>query len=192
MPGKQAKILTDDQVASLVDFATFHTRSPIRNRLLVLLSVKAGLRAGEISKLAWEMVVDGSGAIAATLELPDRTAKKGSGRRIPIHPELRTALTAWRDLTTGSGPVIKSERGVAMTPASVVNWFAVAYRAVGLTGCSSHSGRRTFITRAARLVHRAGGSLRDVQVLAGHSSIQTTQRYIDGDSDAQRRLVRRI
>ena len=59
----------------------------------------------------------------------------------------------------------------------------------GREGCSSHSGRRTFITRAARLVHKAGGSLRDVQLLAGHRSIQTTQRYIDGDSDAQRKLV---
>jgi integrase len=61
-----------------------------------------------------------------------------------------------------------------------------------LEGCSSHSGRRTFITRAARLVHKAGGSLRDVQLLAGHRSIQTTQRYIDGDSDAQRKLVSMI
>ena len=53
-----------------------------------------------------------------------------------------------------------------MTPVSIVNWFANAYRAIGLQGCSSHSGRRTFITRAARLVHNAGASLRDVQLMA--------------------------
>ena len=76
-----------------------------------------------------------------------------------------------------------------MTPLSIVVWFNRAYAALGLAGCSSHSGRRTFITRAARSVHKAGGSLRDVQMLAGHRSIQTTQRNIDGDSDAQRKLV---
>ena len=62
----------------------------------------------------------------------------------------------------------------------------------GLTGCSSHSGRRTFITNAARKLHRVGASLRDVQTLAGHRSIETTQGYIDGDTDAQRRLVKII
>jgi integrase/recombinase XerD len=76
-----------------------------------------------------------------------------------------------------------------MTPMSIVVWFSRAYQTLGFEGCSSHSGRRTFITRAARVVHKAGGSLRDVQLLAGHRSIQTTQRYIDGDSDAQRRLI---
>jgi integrase/recombinase XerD len=95
----------------------------------------------------------------------------------------------WRSITRKLGPVVRSERGGPMTPLSIVVWFARTYQIVGLNGCSSHSGRRTFITRAARLVHKAGGSLRDVQLLAGHRSIQTTQRYIDGDSDAQRKLV---
>ena len=95
-------------------------------------------------------------------------------------------------VTQSVGPVIVSERGGPMTAQSIVVWFANAYRLVGLDGCSSHSGRRTFITRAARLAHHAGGSLRDVQLLAGHRSIQTTQRYIDSDTDAQRKLVSRI
>ena len=191
MAGKQAKILSDQQTRSLLDFAS-STRNPRRNHLILLLSLKAGLRAGEIANLTWDMVVGPTGEIGHVIELRDCAAKKKSGRLIPIHPSLRAALAAWRKLTPGTGPVVRSERGGPMTPVSIVNWFAIAYRAVGLEGCSSHSGRRTFITRAARLVHKAGGSLRDVQLLAGHRSIQTTQRYIDGDTDAQRKLVAMI
>jgi integrase/recombinase XerD len=73
-----------------------------------------------------------------------------------------------------------------------VNWFRTIYDELGLEGCSSHSGRRTFITRAARSVHKVGGSLKDVQELAGHSSLTTTEAYIAGDRDAQRRLVRML
>jgi integrase/recombinase XerD len=135
------------------------------------------------------MITDPTGDIGTVLELPDSAAKKQSGRVVPLHEELRTVLAAWRSATQVAGPVIVSERGGPMTPQSIVVWFANAYRLIGLDGCSSHSGRRTFITRAARLVHKAGGSLRDVQILAGHRSIQTTQQYIDGDTDAQRRLV---
>jgi integrase len=59
------------------------------------------------------------------------------------------------------------------------------YRHLGFVGCSSHSGRRTFITNAARKISTVGGSLRDVQELAGHSNLRTTQRYIDVNPDAQ-------
>jgi integrase len=188
MPGKQAKVLCKDDLRDLLVYAS-GTRNPIRNRVIVLLSAKAGLRAGEIANLTWDMILEPNGAIGTVLELRDHAAKKRSGRLIPLHKDLRNALASWRSVTLGAGPVVLSERGCAMTPLSIVVWFARAYRAVGLEGCSSHSGRRTFITRAARLVHKAGGSLRDVQLLAGHRSIQTTQRYIDGDSDAQRKLV---
>jgi integrase len=185
---KQAKILTKDQADLLLIYAG-STRYPCRDRLIVLLSVKAGLRAGEITGLTWDMVLDGNGDLAAWIELRDRVAKKRSGRRIPLHPDLRDALVAWRALNAPAGPIITSERGGPMRAGSIVLWFARAFRAIGLDGCSSHSGRRTFITRAARLVHKAGGSLRDVQLLAGHRSITTTQRYIEGDTDAQRKLV---
>jgi integrase len=188
MPGKRAKILFEDDLQDLLIYASA-TRNPSRNRVIVLLSAKAGLRAGEIANLTWDMVLDPGGAISMAIELRDHAAKKGSGRLIPMHRELRDVLTTWRAASSGTGPVITSERGGPMTPLSIVVWFARAYQIVGLNGCSSHSGRRTFITRAARLVHKAGGSLRDVQLLAGHRSIQTTQRYIDGDSDAQRKLV---
>lgn len=135
------------------------------------------------------MVLDPSGAVGPVIELQDRAAKKKSGRLIPLHADLRAALTHLRATTSAAGPVVRSERGGPMTPVSIVNWFALAFEALGFDGCSSHSGRRTFITRAARMVHKAGGSLRDVQLLAGHRSIAVTQGYIDGDSDAQRRLV---
>jgi integrase len=188
MAGKQAKILTDEQIFRLLTFASTQ-RHPLRNRVIALLSIRAGLRAGEISKLTWPMVLDPSGAIGPAIELRDHAAKKQSERLIPLHHDLKAALAAWRDTTVPVGPVVRSERGGPMTPGSICNFFALAYQALGLDGCSSHSGRRTFITRAARHVHRAGGSLRDLQLLAGHCSLAVTQGYIDGDSDAQRKLV---
>ena len=46
---------------------------------------------------------------------------------------------------------------------------------VGIVGATSHSGRRTFITKLAT----SGVSVRVIAEAVGHSSIATTQRYID-------------
>jgi integrase len=162
---------------------------PARDRVIILLSVKAGLRAAEIAQLDWSMVLDVRGQISESISLHDAIAKKQSGRRIPIHQDLRQALSVLYRQSKPKGPVIRSSRGGAMRPNSIVNWFVQLFAGLGLDGCSSHSGRRTFITAAARNAHRAGCSLRDVQLLAGHRSIETTQRYIDGDTRGQRKLV---
>jgi integrase len=191
MAGRRAKILSPADVNDLLTFARC-TRNPLRNRVLVLLSAKAGLRASEIANLTWDMVVGPTGQINGIIELRDHAAKNGSGRVIPIHPELRAALGAWRRASPESEYVVASSLGGPMTALGIVVWFNRAFKNIGLKGCSSHSGRRTFVTRAARIVHKAGGSLRDVQLLAGHRSILTTQRYIDGDSEAQRKLVAMI
>jgi integrase len=125
---------------------------------MILLSVRAGLRAGEIAKLTWSMVLDADRRIADRIELHDSAAKKGSGRTIPLRRDLRRALQQLRRHNGAEGAVIYSERGGSrgMRPGSVVNWFRGLYRELGLNGCSSHSGRRTFITNAASRRQPAG------------------------------------
>src|SRR3954467_7022449 len=98
MLGKQAKILSDDNIRDLLAFTEL-TRYPARNRVIVLLSVKAGLRAGEIAKLTWPMLTDPTDAIRNTIALEDRSAKKKSGRVIPLHSDLREPLATLRAAT---------------------------------------------------------------------------------------------
>ena len=161
---------------------------------MVLLSFNAGLRACEIAGLDWPMVLTTDWKVGDTLSICRGIAKFGASRAIPVNPELRRALGRLYRVEgrPRDGPIIRSERGRHMTARSVVNWFRQTYGELGLAGCSSHSGRRTFITRAARALAKSGGSLRDVQELAGHRAITTTERYIQGNREAQRKLVRMI
>ena len=167
------------------------TRHPLRNHAMVLLSFKAGLRACEIAGLDWTMVLRADGHVDRELSIARQIAKMGSGRRIPLQADLKAALVQLHRAEGRplEGPVIRSERKRPMTARTVVNWFRLTYSELGLLGCSSHSGRRTFITQSARLLARIGASLRDVQELAGHRSLTTTERYIQGDREAQRKLV---
>jgi hypothetical protein len=88
---------------------------------------------------------------------------KTGGRTIPLHPEVSTALVTlqtWRGDAVGPDrPIIFSERGGGLSPATVRLWFHRLYTSLKMDGCASHSGRRTFITRAARKVSQVGGSL---------------------------------
>src|ERR1700680_2660624 len=119
MRGQPAEVLGGGE-GRRVFSAARRRRYPDRNTVIVMLSVKAGLRACEISRLTWPMVSDARGRVGTVIELPGRAAKKGSGRRIPIHPELRKALVRLqRSQQDGngshSGPIVRSERGGPMT-----------------------------------------------------------------------------
>lgn len=185
-----ARVLEPGDVRRLLAH-TQGQRHHLRNKVIIMLSFKAGLRACEIGGLTWPMVLKTDGRVAQQIRVSRHIAKCGSGRNIPIHMDLKSALTDYHRSRgrPKDGPVVLSERGGPMTPRSVVNWFHDIYQQLRLNGCSSHSGRRTFITQTARAVSKAGGSLRDVQELAGHRALSTTERYIEGDRDAQRKLI---
>jgi integrase len=193
--GKQAKILTKAQADAVYGYLRL-TRYPTRNRTIFLLSLKAGLRAKEIASLRWEMLTDAEGRLTDAISLTDVASKGRGGRVVPLNKDLQAALAALKaeaDEGKRLSPfVITSERGEKTSSYAVVNMFAGWYRGLGFSGASSHSGRRTFITNAARRISTVGGSLRDVQLLAGHSALTTTQRYIECDGMAQRRIVELI
>ena len=139
------------------------------------------------------MVTDAEGALTDAISLTDTASKGRGGRVIPINKDLRVALVALKgeaDKVTRPSPfVITTERADRTSSYAIVNKFAAWYGALGFNGASSHSGRRTAITNWARKISTVGGSLRDVQMLAGHSALSTTQRYIEGAEEARRRVV---
>ena len=194
--GKQAKTINDKQAKAILNHLA-NARYPGRGRVAFLLSIKAGMRSKEIAGLTWAMVTDSDAKIADVIAVQNVASKgKNGGREIPVHPDLKDALVSLQthrgDLAAPDRPVIYSERGSGMSANSVTVWFHRLYKGLGMEGCSSHSGRRTFVTKAAHKIVEAGGSLRDVQQLAGHTSLATTQRYIEGNNDAKRKVIQMI
>jgi integrase len=190
--GRQAKTLNEHQIQALLAWLERRKHAD-RNRLIVLLSFKAGLRAKEIASLKWSMTMRADGQIGDHIHLTDKASKGKSGRVIALNKELKKQLNKVKendhvDLSDSERFVIRT-RKQGTSPQVIVNAFGEWFRKLGLVGCSSHSGRRTAITNWARKASLVGGSLRDVQGMAGHSSLQTTSRYIEADSEAQQKLV---
>ena len=195
--GKQAKTLTNKQIDSVLDYLS-RSRSPKRNQAIFLLSVKAGLRAKEIASLRWEMLLNSDGILSDFLALPNNASKGRSGRQIPLNRQLKETLLDLFETESGRKDfdskdfLVRTQRSKQTSSQAVINMFASWYRDLGMIGCSSHSGRRTFISNTARKISTVGGSLRDIQALAGHSNLQTTQRYIECDSESQKKVVNLI
>jgi len=196
--GKQSKILNDKQIDLMTNYLAGR-RNGLRNTVIFLLSVKSGLRAIEIAMLQWSMLVNPDGFIGETINLSNNASKGNSGRVIPLNRHLKSALiellefeksSRYFDLKTSY--VIQTERSKKTSSQVIVNMFQRWFTKTGFIGCSSHSGRRTFITNTSRKIGMVGGSLRDIQFLAGHKNLQTTQRYIDYDTESQKRVVNLI
>lgn len=195
---RQAKVLDPGQQGALLrSVETWY--QPARNALMVRLSFELFLRATEIAGVKWRMVCDVQGRLVPELALENAASKgRTGGRRLPLPDTVYAALLrVYRRAQPvdadafvvqfrkhGQDPVFRS--------AAVQALFRSWYHALGFHGASSHSGRRTGITQAAREVTQLGLSLVDVQQLAGHRTIATTQRYIEPNGARHRELLERL
>lgn len=193
---KRANVLNDGSFDTLLSHITTNSSDVERDRLIFLFSYKAGLRVAEIAGLRWRDVIDARGNIGQNIgqdaqeqpilgfTVPSTIAKKGHQRVLPLHPALFTTLNhavvfakkfkGWQHTHIITHP----HTGV-WKPNTLQKYMARVYQDAGFFGCSSHSGRRTFVTKAARRANTMDCSLMDVQKLAGHKYISTTEAYVD-------------
>jgi integrase/recombinase XerD len=193
---KQANTLSKKSIERVEQHIAVHSRSPASDLLKFRLSLRAGLRAGEIAALRVEDMLAANGAISDKIEvrtLKQRYTKRS--RKVEMHPEIREALaellTQHPCATRVAFSLGRDGQPRYQSAGCVANWFHRLYRNAGLLNCSSHSGRRTFATEVARHLPAHQGSLRDLQIVMGHARIASTECYLE-QSDKMGEIIRSL
>jgi integrase/recombinase XerD len=186
---KQSPVLDEKQVKKVLN-GTKMTKYSDRNRIILILSYWVGLRSCEISSLTVGDVIDGEGNVKDTVILKKHQTKGNKCNSVYfsdfVREELSNYLSKYSRLKERvTERLIQSQKGGGFSSMTLQHLFKNLYKQVGLDDCSSHSGRRTFITNLSE----KGVSVRVIQELARHSDLSTTQRYIDVSVDKLRNAV---
>jgi integrase/recombinase XerD len=109
-------------------------------------------------------------------------------------PALRRALERYGETRSVPGarasqaPLFASQKGGPMTACSMARFLKALYAEAGIAGASSHSGRRTLITRLAE----RGVDLKAIAQIAGHTSIRTTAMYVEANPTRLARILQDV
>lgn len=175
---KQARILEASEFKRVLAVIDMHKYRE-RNRAIFHLSFFGGLRACEIAALKISDVVDDSGKVKAQIVLQAEMTKGQQRNRVILSTALQKALQRYIRRVcaskTPNTPFILSQKGGSFSPLTIVQLFAKFYKKAGISGASSHSGRRQYITALAENQI----NVRVIQALARHQHVNTTMRYID-------------
>jgi len=173
----QAKVLDDGELKRVLAIVATHGKLAARNRLVIMLSFLGGMRAGEIAALKLSHVVNGDSSVRDRIHLKSNESKGQHGRTVFLGKKLQKeiyAYTTTRKYNDLEAPLIPSNKGGHFSSTTMVLLFRRIFDASGLKDAKSHSGRRSYLTNLAQ----KGCSVFVLQQLAGHRSIQTTQRYV--------------
>jgi len=178
----KARIISENEIKRVIQFQK-NAKHGSRNICLVHFSFYLGLRAKELAELLVKDVIFPDGNLKKEILLTREMTKGAKQRTVFLtNPKVVSVLSSylnerkendqWFDLDS---PLFRSQKNQRFTAQTICMLFRKIYDDVGLSDCSSHSGRRTFATALLN----NGINIRNVQTLLGHSSITTTAIYID-------------
>jgi len=186
---KQAKTLTQQELRRVLDYIATRKHS-LRNRALLMTTFLSGMRVGEVASLRYCDVVDDDGKIKNEIRLSAKQTKGNEARVVFVNERLRKELSSYIKVyrpTDITRKLFYSQKASSdgFSANTLTQFFHYLYLRCGISGASSHSGRRTFITTLAN----KGISVRVLASLAGHKNISTTQCYIDVNDEIKREAV---
>ena len=183
----QAKVLTAQELRRVLDYTAKRSHS-MRNRAMLLLTHYAGMRVGEVAALRINDVLNGDNTIKGEVRLlPDQTKGKHA-RTVYLNVRIQKELAQYikvLKIKDASKPLFYTQKKDGFSANSLTQYFFYLYRNVGLAGCSSHSGRRSFLTGLAN----KGTAIHILKSLAGHRNISTTATYLYSSPDQLKAAV---
>jgi len=174
--------LSVKQAQALLNAPGAATKKGLRDRAILAVLLGCGLRRSEVGALTMSHVRQRDGRWCVV----DLVGKHGRVRTVPMPTWVKVAVDAW---TSVAGildgrvfrPVHRGDqvRGEALSEKVVWQLLQGYAEAVGVKGIAPHDLRRT----CAKLCRAAGGELEQIQLLLGHASVQTTERYLGTKQD---------
>ncbi len=182
---KQAKVLSGAEMKRLLAVIEAGKHAT-RNRAALMLSHLAGLRVGEIASLKAQDVFDQDGQVRDQIALKAAYTKGNEARVVFVSQKLRRELEKFRrNIGEPTASLLMTQKRTAFSANTLCQLFGQLYSRAGIDGATSHSGRRSFITKLAH----SGISAKVIMTLAGHKHLSTTQRYIDVNDEMLKAAV---
>ena len=188
---KQAKVLSSAELSRLITIIDAGNHAA-RNKCAFYLTHLAGLRVKEVAALKVADIYNSEAEVHGEIILSPAQTKGNSTRSVALSRKLQKVLAEYYSSLPKHDPdfpLIYSQKSYKpFSPNSLCQVFSRIYIAAGIRGATSHSGRRTFITKLAS----KGVSAKVLMELAGHKHLSTTQRYIEVNDQMLKEAVELI
>lgn len=173
---KTGNWLDKRQANALLRKPDLGTLKGLRDRAILAIFLGAGLRRSEAASLTFEHIQQRDGRWV----IVDMFGNGNKTRTVPIASWVWQSIYAWSESSgLKDGIVFRSMNKGGKITGERMSAQALRNVTVMYSGLPPHDLRRTM----AKLAHRGGAEISQISLSLGHSSIQTTQRYLGIELD---------
>ena len=187
----QAKTLSKAELKQLLDVTNSCSRYPLRDSTMLLFTHLCVLRVGEVAALRFEDILDANGNVRDEMTLDASRTKSKRARKIFLPKQMQRQLQAYTSSVAKQpqhGFLFSTQKQSHFSANTATQHLQRLYARAGISGATSHSGRRTWLTALSQ----RGVSVFVLADMAGHQSIQTTQRYVSVNDEMKRNAAELI